>query len=131
MIAAEIVDFFNARPELEGIYIAAPLEERPLIDAIKSSIGDTVPILIGDSLMNHMLSMYPNCQWMEDNLHDIFSSLEQEICSLSDTFLYAAGSSWSLNIMMERHARNIPDVKSLENMALLFNVRRKLHPESK
>jgi hypothetical protein len=39
MIAAEIVDFFNSRPELEGIYIAAPLEERPLIDAIKSSIG--------------------------------------------------------------------------------------------
>jgi hypothetical protein len=39
MIASEIVDFFNSRPELEGIYIAAPLEERPLIDAIKSSIG--------------------------------------------------------------------------------------------
>jgi len=131
MIAAEIVDFFNARPELEGIYIAAPLEERPLIDAIKSSIGETVPILIGDSLMNHMRSMYPNCQWMEDNFHDIFSSLEQEICSLSDTFLYAAGSSWSRNIMMERHARNIPDEKSLENMALLFKVRKKLHPERK
>ena len=44
---------------------------------------------------------------MEDNSHDIFSSLEQEICSLSDTFLYAASSSWSFNIMMERHARNI------------------------
>ena len=42
MIAAEIVDFFNARPELEGIYIAAPLEERPLIDAIKSSIGGSI-----------------------------------------------------------------------------------------
>ena len=42
MIAAEIVDFFNARPELEGIYIAAPLEERPLIDAIKSSIGSSI-----------------------------------------------------------------------------------------
>ena len=39
MIAAEIVSFFKARPYLEGIYIAAPLEERPLIDAIKSSIG--------------------------------------------------------------------------------------------
>jgi len=131
MIAAEIVDFFNARPELEGIYIAAPLEERPLIDAIKSSIGDTVPILIGDSLMNHMLSMYPNCQWMEDNFHDIFSSLEQEICSLSDTFLYSAGSSWSRNIMMERHAQNIPNEKSLENVGLFFKALKKLHPESK
>ena len=39
LIAAEIVDFFKARPYLEGLYIAAPLEERPLIDAIKSSIG--------------------------------------------------------------------------------------------
>ena len=57
--------------------------------------------------MTHMLGMYPNCKWMKDNFHDIFSSLEQEICSLSDTFLYASGSSWSLNIVMERHSRNI------------------------
>ncbi|CBY32445.1 unnamed protein product [Oikopleura dioica] len=128
MIAAEIVDFFNARPELEGIYIAAPLEERPLIDAIKSSIGETVPILIGDSLMTHMLGMYPNCKWMKDNFHDIFSSLEQEICSLSDTFLYASGSSWSLNIMMERHARNIRKKKASQIFLQLtiYSERKKL-----
>ena len=63
--------------------------------------------------MTHMLGMFPNCKWMKDNFHDIFSSLEQEICSLSDTFLYASGSSWSLNIMMERHARNIRKKKML------------------
>jgi hypothetical protein len=96
--------------------------------------------------MTHMLGMFPNCKWMKDNFHDIFSSLEQEICSLSDTFLYASGSSWSLNIMMERHAQNIrkkkssvlmslylknflANEKSLENIALLFNVLEKLHPE--
>ena len=42
LIAAEIVDFFKARPHLEGLYIAAPLEERPLIDAIKASIGGLI-----------------------------------------------------------------------------------------
>ena len=94
--------------------------------------------------MTHMLGMFPNCKWMKDNFHDIFSSLEQEICSLSDTFLYASGSSWSLNIMMERHAQNIrkkkgsvkvylkhflANEKSFGNIALLFNVLEKLHPE--
>lgn len=64
---------------------------------------------------------------IQDNFHDIFSSLEQEMCYLSDTFLYAAGSSWSLNIVMERHAsgKSDPD-KNQENINLLFHVLRVL-----
>jgi hypothetical protein len=52
--------------------------------------------------------------------------LEQEICSESDTFLYAAGSSWSLNIVMERHAHSIDIDKSEENINLLYKVLRKI-----
>jgi len=76
--------------------------------------------------MTHMLDMYPNCKWMKDNFHDIFSSLEQEICSLSDTFLYASGSSWSLNIMMERHARNIRKKKASQIVFTISSERKKL-----
>ena len=73
-----------------------------------------------DKLNNYRSYFY--CVF-KDNFHDIFSSLEQEICSLSDTFLYAAGSSWSLNILMERHAAGkVQEEKNEENIHLLFQV---------
>ena len=55
--------------------------------------------------------------------------MEQEICYRSETFLYAAGSSWSLNIVMERHAHNINIDKSEENINLLYRVLKKLKEE--
>ena len=49
------------------------------------------------------------------------------MCYLSDTFLYAAGSSWSLNIVMERHSIGKSDPeKNQENINLLFHVLRVL-----
>ena len=42
---------------------------------------------------------------------------------MSETFLYAAGSSWSLNIVMERHAAGKnSDENNEENIHLLFQV---------
>ena len=39
------------------------------------------------------------------------------------TFLYAASSSWSLNILMERHAAGkVQEEKNEENIHLLFQV---------
>ena len=62
-----------------GIYIAAPLEEASLIENIQKELNGEFPLFTGETLLQFMFDSYPDCQWMKDNFHDIFSSLEQVI----------------------------------------------------
>jgi len=64
-IAQEIAIYLRARPHLTAIYIAAPLEEATLIEAIKNELKDEFPIFTGESLLQYMLDAYPNCEWMK------------------------------------------------------------------
>ena len=45
---------------------------------------------------------YPNCEFVQDNLHEVFSLFEQEICSRGSVFIYSTSSSWSGSIRRER-----------------------------
>ena len=64
-IASEIAIYLRKRPHLSAIYIAAPLEEAKLIEAIKEQLSDEFPIFTGETLLKFMLDSYPECEWMK------------------------------------------------------------------
>lgn len=118
----EIAAYLESRPHLNAIYIAAPLEELDFINHIKSELKDKYAIYTGTSLEEKLKSSYPSCELMKENFHDIFSTLEQEICFRSHTFLYSAASSWSFNVVQERYTYKLGRDRNEENINLLFRV---------
>jgi hypothetical protein len=64
-IAQEIAIYLRARPHLKALYIAAPLEEADLIEAIRIELKDEFPIYTGETLLQFMLDAHPQCQWMK------------------------------------------------------------------
>ena len=77
---------------IQVIYIAAPPDEsnfiRHLIHLIRNE--GSFRGYSGDDLTSYLPECYTNDP-------QVFSSIEQEICSQSEGFLYSPGSSWSLN----------------------------------
>ena len=65
-----------------------------------------------------MQSLYPECSYIKENIHDVFSLVDMEICSRSSIFLRSGGSSWSLNVSQERHGRGV-DHSDKENLEIL------------
>ena len=45
--------------------------------------------------MNHNQKSYENCQFLNENSHEVLSLFEQELCSRGKVFVYAPSSSWS------------------------------------
>ena len=64
-IAQEIALYVRQRTHLKAIYIAAPLEEAPLIEAIKKELEGEFPIFTGETLLQFMLDSHPDCKWMK------------------------------------------------------------------
>lgn len=96
---------------LEVIYIAAPPDEsnfiRHLIHLIRNE--GSFRGYSGDDLTSYLPDCYTNDP-------QVFSSIEQEICSQSEGFLYSPGSSWSLNTAIERNCRMQTLYQSLESI---------------
>ena len=69
--------------------------------------------------------IHAGCSKME-NFHDNLSLVEQEICFRGQTFYASVGSSWSLNIMLERIAAG--KMGNIHNTNLLQEI--KVHNRS-
>ena len=128
MVAEKITDWINqllndreSDKNIKGLYIAAPLDSQPLMDAIKLQLNTKLPNFIvatGSDSMPIFKNLYPECPYFVENLHDVFSLLDMEVCSSSKIFLRSGGSSWSSNVAQERHIHGT-DVRDFENMELL------------
>jgi len=95
---------------LQSIYIAAPPNEANFLDQLQlklSSYG--IRAFTGLDLGLELDSC------LSDD-SQVFSSIEQEICSRSAGFLYSPGSSWSLNVAIERNVRNQTVYANLEGI---------------
>ena len=76
----------------QSIYIAAPPNEAEFLEQLKIKfVKFGIPTVTGQDLESEL----PAC--IRDD-SQVFSSVEQEICSRSAGFLYSPGSSWSLNV---------------------------------
>jgi len=94
----------NERPTV--IYIAHPPDQRNFVDGIKKMIKELSPeltIYSGSDSFNWINQYLKNCAEFKEEIHDVHSMIDQQLCLQSRTFLWAVGSSWSTNILMERH----------------------------
>jgi len=97
--------------DLESIYIAAPPNEATFLDQLKVKLASYgISAFTGVNLSNELDD---TCLSGDSQ---VFSSLEQEICSRSAGFLYSPGSSWSLNVAIERNVRNQSIYANLEGL---------------
>jgi len=101
------------------IYIAHPPDQRYFVDGIKKIIRERAPeltIYSGSDSFNWINQYLSNCDEFKEDIHDVHSMIDQQLCLQSkvsfcliiifkifQTFLWAVGSSWSTNILMERH----------------------------
>ena len=60
-IAQQVAEFVQSRPELNAVYIAAPLEEINFISKIQHAIAGKFPIYTGKSLQRLLKETYQNC----------------------------------------------------------------------
>ena len=81
-IAQQIATYLRAHPQLKALYIAAPLEEKPLIDNIRKELNDEFPIYTGEELLQFMLDSYPDCQWMKVS-RIVFCFCEKHVLPIS------------------------------------------------
>ncbi|CAG5077016.1 Oidioi.mRNA.OKI2018_I69.PAR.g8611.t1.cds [Oikopleura dioica] len=64
--------------------------------------GKHIKVFTGKDLEKFIKQNYSSCPKIMKNFHDAFSLLEQEMCFKSRRFYPSTGSSWSLNVVMER-----------------------------
>ena len=84
----KLLNFIN-----KSIYIAAPPNEATFLDQLKVKLASYgIEAFTGIDLSKELDD---TCLSGDSQ---VFSSLEQEICSRSAGFLYSPGSSWSLNV---------------------------------
>ena len=98
------------------------MEEKIFINHIKEAMKGNYIIHTGQSLQKFFEESFQNCNKINENFHDLFSTLEQEICYRSNQFLYSTGSSWSLNIVQERFTIGFGEDKNLENINLIYKA---------
>ena len=125
-VSAKMVDYIrgvlDSGTYLKGIYIAAPLDAVDLIRSITDGIHaagiDNFIVATAEQSMPIVEAMYPDCPYMVEQMHDIFSLIDMELCTKSEIFSRSGGSSWSLNVAQERHVHGV-DSKDFENLSLL------------
>ena len=107
--------------ESKGLYIAAPLSSKDLVDAIKHQVSKDIPNFIVATSSESMPIFHDllyDCDYIKDNNHDVFSQIDMEICSNSRLFMRSMGSSWSNNVHQERKVHGT-DREDVENMSIL------------
>merc|ERR1711976_929972 len=88
---------------IKVLYIASPIDDWDFVENVKKSIHSENLVITGKDLEAFVDKIHAGCSKME-NFHDNLSLVEQEICFRGQTFYASVGSSWSLNIMLERIA---------------------------
>lgn len=122
--AEKIVDYvklMQKQQKFVGMYIAAPLNAAPLISTIRKALSESLPgfkVITGEDSLPMVEAFYPKCEYLKENLHDVFSLVEMEICARSKLFLSSGGSSWSLNIAQERRIDQV-DANDRENLEVI------------
>lgn len=114
-VASYMVEMFSLRaigPQI-AFYVATPPQQQDMINdmvkhavtLIQKQLGPSVIVNAKSTIdsARYFDSAYPNCEFVQDNLHEVFSLFEQEICSRGKVFIYAPSSSWSGSIRRERH----------------------------
>ena len=77
--------------DFQDVYIASPPAEGGFLSILKEKFSlYGINVFIGLDLSRDL----DDCYRLDSQ---VFSSIEQEICSKSTGFLYSPGSSWSLN----------------------------------
>ena len=107
--------------DVKGLYVAAPLDSQPITDAIKQKIKSTLDyfhVATSAESLPIFDQIRPDCPYINENSHDVFSLIDMEICTNSFIFLRSSGSSWSLNVAQDRHVRGI-DAEDFENMSVM------------
>ena len=116
-----ILDEVLTKQTTKTLYIAAPKEDRQYIETVKGNISAVHTVYTGTQLESFIKDMYEDCDSIMDNFHDIFSLVEQEMCFRSKTFYASVGSSWSLNIELERISAKI--FNNIHNTNLLERIK--------
>lgn len=125
-VSAKLVEYIQGVLDtgiyLTGIYIAAPLDAVDLIRSITEGIHSAgiegFVVATAEHSMPIVEAMYPDCPYMVEQMHDLFSLIDMELCTKSRIFSRSGGSSWSLNVAQERHVHGT-DEKDFENLSLL------------
>jgi len=113
-VASYMVEMYSIRAIGNEIafYVATPPQQQDMInDMVQAAVkmikaqlpAVTVRAKSTKDTTQFFDSAYPNCEFVQDNLHEVFSLFEQELCSRGKVFIYAPSSSWSGSIRRERH----------------------------
>ena len=86
-----LIVFSSYEMIFKDVYIASPPAEGGFLSILKEKFSFYgINVFIGVDLSRDL----EDCYRLDSQ---VFSSIEQEICSKSTGFLYSPGSSWSLN----------------------------------
>ena len=96
-----------------AFYIATPPQQQQVIkdtatktiELVREQLGAKVPVSgssTADSLQ-HISESYEGCDFVQENMHEVSSLFEQEVCSRGQVFVFAPSSSWSGAVRRERH----------------------------
>jgi len=114
-VASYMVEMYSLRTigDQVAFYVATPPQQQTMINdmvqsavrKIKEQLGSNVKVNAKSTIdsARYFEAAYPNCEFVQDNLHEVFSLFEQEICSRGKVFIYSTSSSWSGSIRRERH----------------------------
>ena len=117
-IAGYLVELYNSK-KIGGevaFYIATPPQQQQVIkdtttktiELVREQLGKSVPVSgssTADSLQ-HISESYEGCDFVQENMHEVSSLFEQEVCSRGQVFVFAPSSSWSGAVRRERHLQN-------------------------
>lgn len=115
-LASFLVELFslNEIGDEVAFYIATPPQQQEIIkettqktiELVKKQIGHKVSVS-GKSTADttsYITDTYDDCDFVENNMHELSSLFEQEVCSRGQVFIFAPSSSWSGAVRKERHA---------------------------
>jgi len=129
-VTADILADFVQSPEtgnVSAIYFAAPPTEMEYILSVRRKLRERkVEVYTAHEMISFLETNWADCDQFLENKFDILSLIEQEICSKSNIFLRAQGSSWSANIHAERILANV-EQKDQKNIMFFEERFRVLH----
>ena len=113
-IASFLVELFSTNQigDEVAFYIATPPQQQQVIkdttaktiEMVKQQLGHSIPVSgksTADS-MDYIEANYEGCDFVHDNMHELSSLFEQEVCSRGQVFIFAPSSSWSGAVRRER-----------------------------
>lgn len=117
-VASYMVELFSLGQigKQVAFYVATPPQQEDMISdmvtqavgMIKTQLGNAISVNAKSTkdASKFFKAAYPNCEFVQSNLHEVFSLFEQDVCSRGKVFIYAPSSSWSGSIRREISATN-------------------------